>query len=484
MAILQYIFNALGIVAGTGVFLYLIKQCMKKPTPLPNFDTLIEIKRTGGLGRRIGTIETPKTRTPTKDELKDYIEKYKQYYTETIPQLSADEIELALVAERKIHTDFLDKEIAKIDAMIDVACEKIGQSRAQIRANIESLHEAHHAAWIVIYEKFTTETMTTTAQIDDIILQFEESFFDKAYATLSAADAAAAPSPPSPPPDDFTLDDVYDEGDDITPLVSQAPPLEVRVAEYIAADKDFLYIQFYMYNLQIDVLLGKIAAITRGERDADYVADATEKFLKTKYARLSNAFVMEYTPVGNVCMYYNGANASFEYYADCTVPYPLLETVARKYCRLYNCKELYVIVENETVNMYAADTVAERKASVLRTANAANARATADKRQQTEQQRAAIRGWGQSSSLKPVEPELKQFKRKINNFVKKAPLAGFKPLQSVPVAQRCKKLTWAEYSKNRAPIKTIAGMEMHESIASLEGTDSIWAPLRSPGTKK
>jgi hypothetical protein len=475
MVIPQYILHALGIAAGTGIFLYLIKRCTKKQTPLPNFDALVDIKRGGGLGRRMGTIETPKTRIPTRPELEAYSEKYKQYYTEPTAQLSEAEIADALAAERKIHADFLNKEIASIDALIDTTCEKIGLTRAQIRSNIKALHGAHHSAWELIHEKFTTETMTTTAQINEVLLEFEENFFNKAYASISANDAAAAPAP-SPPPDDFTLDDVYDDGEDVTALVPQTPPLEVRVAEYIAADKDFLYIQFYMYNLQIDVLLGKIAAIMRGERDADYIADATEKFLKTKYSRLRNAIVMEHTPVGNVCMYYNGDTASFEYYADCTVPYPLLETVARKYCRIYNCKELYVIVENETVNMYAADTVAERKAHVLRAANAANARATADRREQTAQQRAAIRGWGQSSSLKPVEPELKQFKRKVNNFVKKAPLAGFKPLQSVPAAQRCKKLTWSDYAKNRAPVKTIVGMEMHESMASVG--DSLWSPKR------
>lgn len=460
----QHIATALGVAAGTGLLLFLVHRWMTPAkTPLPDFKALVNIKRASHVPQQ--PTQT-RMRIPTKDVLEKYTARYKQYYTAAIPHITDEDIAAALSAERQIHVAYLEKECAAITPLIDAVCEKMGTTRELLDADIAAAHAAGHPAWTAIYSKFTVENMTSTEQINIILREFEEHFFDKAHAELTAADEAAAAAATTPPPDDFSLDDVYTD-DDTTPLTAHTPPLEQRIAEKIESNPEFLRIRFYFYNLQIAVLREKMAAIMRGERDADYMEQATEKYLKTKYARLKHAILIEYTPVGTVCMYYNSDNMSFEYYSDNATPYPILETVARRYCHLYGCRELYVIVENETVDMYAADTIAERKGRALKNKNDANARMTADRREQTPAQRAAIRSWGQSSSLKPVEPEIKQFKRRVNNFVKKAPIADFKPLQTVPAAKKCKPLTWADYASRRAPVKTIAGMEMHESIAQL-----------------
>jgi hypothetical protein len=57
--------------------------------------------------------------------------------------------------------------------------------------------------------------------------------------------------------------------------------------------------------------------------------------------------VMEYTPVGNVLMYYNCIRECFEYYSDSTIPYRYLEVVARKYVLMNNCVSLYFDMEEE-----------------------------------------------------------------------------------------------------------------------------------------
>ena len=62
---------------------------------------------------------------------------------------------------------------------------------------------------------------------------------------------------------------------------------------------------------------------------------------------LKNNFVMEYTPVGNVLMYYNGVKECFDYYSDSTIPYRYLEVVARKYVLMNNCVSLYFDMEEE-----------------------------------------------------------------------------------------------------------------------------------------
>jgi hypothetical protein len=60
-----------------------------------------------------------------------------------------------------------------------------------------------------------------------------------------------------------------------------------------------------------------------------------------KKESLKNAFTMEYSPVGNIIMYYDTARESFTYYCDNTVPFRYLEPVSRKYVIDFDCKTLY-----------------------------------------------------------------------------------------------------------------------------------------------
>jgi hypothetical protein len=72
------------------------------------------------------------------------------------------------------------------------------------------------------------------------------------------------------------------------------------------------------------------------------------QFVKNQYVDgLKNSFIIEKTPLGNVLMYYNSDRESFEYYSDNTIPYRYLETVSRKYVKTFNCRYLYVDMENE-----------------------------------------------------------------------------------------------------------------------------------------
>jgi hypothetical protein len=72
------------------------------------------------------------------------------------------------------------------------------------------------------------------------------------------------------------------------------------------------------------------------------------QFVKNHFVDgLKNSFIIEKTPLGNVLMYYNNARGSFEYYSDNTIPYRYLEAVSRKYVKTFNCRYLYVDMENE-----------------------------------------------------------------------------------------------------------------------------------------
>ena len=56
---------------------------------------------------------------------------------------------------------------------------------------------------------------------------------------------------------------------------------------------------------------------------------------------------MEMTPQGNVLMIYDIKKGSFKYYSDHAIPYRYLEVVSRKYVKQFDCRPLYVDMEEE-----------------------------------------------------------------------------------------------------------------------------------------
>ena len=71
-------------------------------------------------------------------------------------------------------------------------------------------------------------------------------------------------------------------------------------------------------------------------------------FIMNKHLeRLENCFVLETTPHGNVLMIYDNKRGSFKYHSDNTIPYRYLEPVSRKYVKQFNCRPLYVDMEEE-----------------------------------------------------------------------------------------------------------------------------------------
>ena len=68
--------------------------------------------------------------------------------------------------------------------------------------------------------------------------------------------------------------------------------------------------------------------------NAKNTRDATHDF--------SRSVVLSTTPKGLVYMKYDTKNEGFEYWADKDIDYKYLETVARKYVKIFECKDLYI----------------------------------------------------------------------------------------------------------------------------------------------
>lgn len=88
---------------------------------------------------------------------------------------------------------------------------------------------------------------------------------------------------------------------------------------------------------------------TEGENEIMKEAiDLSIKYvINQKLEKLMNCYVMEKTPLGNVLMIYNNARATFSYYSDSTIPYRYLEVVARKYIKIFNCRPIFVDMDEE-----------------------------------------------------------------------------------------------------------------------------------------
>jgi hypothetical protein len=52
--------------------------------------------------------------------------------------------------------------------------------------------------------------------------------------------------------------------------------------------------------------------------------------------------LMDYTPRGNVVMYYDAYKRAFSYYADISISYALLNAIAMKYVSTYKCRDFFI----------------------------------------------------------------------------------------------------------------------------------------------
>jgi len=77
------------------------------------------------------------------------------------------------------------------------------------------------------------------------------------------------------------------------------------------------------------------------------IINANNYIINKRLDKLKNCYIIEKTPVGNVLMIYDKEKESFKYYSDCNIPYRYLEVVGRKYIKLFNCRPIFVDMEEE-----------------------------------------------------------------------------------------------------------------------------------------
>lgn len=79
----------------------------------------------------------------------------------------------------------------------------------------------------------------------------------------------------------------------------------------------------------------------------DAIISAKKNIIDERIYKLKTTYVIEKTPLGNVLMLYDKERETFKYYADSTIPYRYLEVVSRKYVKFFNCRPIFIDMEEE-----------------------------------------------------------------------------------------------------------------------------------------
>ena len=99
---------------------------------------------------------------------------------------------------------------------------------------------------------------------------------------------------------------------------------------------------------EIDELNAEIEVLNKKTVTKEEISELVKQnIIEIRLDNLKNCFVIEKTPLGNVAMIYNNKKSSFDYFSDSTIPYRYLEPVSRKYVLTFQCKTIYVDMEEE-----------------------------------------------------------------------------------------------------------------------------------------
>ena len=98
----------------------------------------------------------------------------------------------------------------------------------------------------------------------------------------------------------------------------------------------------------LELLKMKLEELNTTGIDIENIKDEAKKYvIKERLDKMKNNFIIEKTPLGNIVMIYNNIRGTFDYYSDSNIPYRFLETVGRKYVLTFNCRPIFIDMEEE-----------------------------------------------------------------------------------------------------------------------------------------
>lgn len=166
-----------------------------------------------------------------------------------------------------------------------------------------------------------------------------------------------------------------------------------------------------------------------------------EYIIQKKLDKCMNTYVVECTPLGNVCMRYNNDKKSFEYFSNNSIPYRYLESVGRKYVTTYWCKPIFVNIEEEIKK-------AEEK-------NKEEKEKEKEKKDNPRKMFAQLKSYKETSKNNKTHDQRRDTKEKLlvkenaNRYTWEGRLTNFCPLKKIDKKLLDKKLamTYADFKK-------------------------------------
>ena len=135
----------------------------------------------------------------------------------------------------------------------------------------------------------------------------------------------------------MTDEEYYDESQD---------ELQDKYKEYVREDLiTNITTEINNKKEQLSLLESKIN--NKQELETQSKEYANDFVITKKKENLEGCYVMEHTPLGNVLMIYDFKRDTFSYYSDSTIPYRYLEVVGRKYVKFFNCRPIFIDMEEE-----------------------------------------------------------------------------------------------------------------------------------------
>jgi len=132
------------------------------------------------------------------------------------------------------------------------------------------------------------------------------------------------------------VEDVNDEGDELIDKNTLEERNQIRNSEIENLQKEMTEIMSEINNE------GSIIELKKQAEE-----EAKQSIIHKRLNKLSNCYVIEKTPNGNVIMIYQKDRESFKYYSDHNIPYRYLEVVGRKYVKFFNCRPIFIDMEEE-----------------------------------------------------------------------------------------------------------------------------------------
>tara|TARA_Y100000992_G_scaffold234325_1_gene165228 strand:+ start:207 stop:893 length:687 start_codon:yes stop_codon:yes gene_type:complete len=88
------------------------------------------------------------------------------------------------------------------------------------------------------------------------------------------------------------------------------------------------------------------------DRYVEYLDNIKERILsEDELIKLNKSVLLEHTPMGYVVLFYDHKNECFSYFSDRKdIPYKFLDAVARKYIKTFQCKMIYIFLNDELEN--------------------------------------------------------------------------------------------------------------------------------------